>query len=308
MITTGNQIEIRHYRYFLALAEQLNYHRAAEMLFISQPGLSRQIKQMEELLGVQLFERGQRMVRLTAAGKYLQAECIQMLNRIKHMHGQLQAIDKGELGQLQIGFLGSAMQQIIPNLLRYLRDKYPSIHTNLREMSNQDQIDKLLDGTLDIGFVRLPQVVDEIHKEDICTDKFVLVLPSQHTLTEESFTSLRQLADESFILFSSDYSPHYYQTIMSIFENEGFSPNVSHQSVHAQTIYKLVEQGLGLAIVPYSLQFGFDLQVKFIPIPRAHQTTTLSAVWLKTSFNPCLGHIIEAIEMYKSSSAIYGDI
>lgn len=295
MITIDYQIELRHYRYFLALASELNFHRAADILNISQPGLSRQIKQMEERIGATLFYRNQRTVKLTRAGEYLKREAEYILNHLEITHQQIRQIDSGQLGEIRIGFLGSAMQRIVPNILLQLNTTFPDIHTTLEEMSNKHQVDAIMADQLDIGFVRLPNIPNELSKEDIYIDHFTLVLPINHHLNEARFHNIKQVAHEKFILFSSDYSPHYYQTIISIFNDAGFEPQISHKSVHAQTIFKLVEQGLGLAIVPHSLQYGFDLAIKFLDIPSISQSTTLSAIWKKDNRNPCLQHMLAAM-------------
>lgn len=295
MITTDYQIELRHYRYFLALACELNFHNAADRLNISQPGLSRQIKQMEDRLGVPLFHRTQRTVSLTKAGEYLQNEVQHVLNHLQITHDQLRQINNGQLGEIRIGFLGSAMQKVIPEILLRLNDEYPNIHTSLEEMSNNQQVEAILKDKLDIGFVRMPDIPDEIVKQDIRIDHFSLVVPEDHFLTVDTFKSINQAAHEQFILFSSDYSPHYYQTIISIFKDAGFQPRISHKSVHAQTIFKLVEQGLGLAVIPHSLQYGFDLKIRFIDIPHIPQKTTLSAIWKKENRNTCLPYFLKAM-------------
>ncbi len=296
LITKGNQIELRHYRYFLALAEELNYHKAADRLYISQPGLSRQIKAMEEMLGVSLFARDSRSVRLTPAGAYLKSKTIDILNALSHIEEEVVLVDKGKLGQLRIGFLGSAMQTIIPELLVSLNHDSPLVETTLQEMSNQEQIEAILSRKIDIGFVRIPELPSSLDKCDLSEDHFILAIPSDYPLDESAFHSIKQVSHEPFILFSSDYSPHYYQTIMSIFDQAGFRPSISHKTVHAQTIFKLVEQKLGLAIVPQSLKEGFDLDIKFLAIPHANQKSTLSAVWLKNHENSCLNRMLACVE------------
>jgi len=278
------------------LADECNFRKAAERLHISQPGLSRQIKLMEDTLGVTLFLRTNRSVSLTPAGIYLQEELPTILNQLSNIQTQLQYIHKGEMGEISISYVGSAMQKVIPQLLLYIDENYPEIHTSLDEMSNQKQLDLISKNEIDVGFVRLNDVPKTIHKQVIHIDHFTLVVPSNHKLTKETFTSIEQVSNEHFILFSSDYSPHYFETIISIFHDAGFSPKISHKSVHAQSIFKLVEQGLGIAIIPHSLQYGFDLDVKFLDIPNISQTTALSAIWSKNNRNPCLNILIRGLE------------
>ena len=287
------QLEFRHLKYFMAVAQELNYRKAAEKLFISQPGLSRQISQMEEVLGVKLFERTKRKVELTPAGEHLRQETLLLNNHLEGIKKELKRIDSGEQGEIKIGFLGSAMQNIVPELLVKMNSKLPKIKVSLEEMSNSDQIEEIENGKLDFGFVRLSRVPEAFHMQPVLEDTFSIVLPKNHTLEPKDFKNIGQLADEHFILFSSDYSSLYYDMIMSICEDQGFTPIVSHKSVHAQTIFKLVERGFGIAIIPSSLQHGFDLNVKFIELKKISQRTTLSVIWKKNNRNPAMGRVRE---------------
>ncbi len=284
------QLELRHFKYFMAVAEELHYRKAAERLFISQPGLSRQIKQMEEILDAQLLIRSKKKVSLTPAGEYLRGELEFVLNHLELTKKQLKLINEGSSGELRIGFLGSAMQSIVPKLLVKLQDVYPNIRTSLDELSNHAQVNAVLKDKLDLGFVRLARVPEELNIKPVFDDSFSVVLPENHPLDSKSFKGMKQLKEESFILFSQDYSPLYYDKVMSICEDAGFTPKVSHRSVHAQTIFTLVENKLGIAIIPTSLQYGFDLNVKFIELKKIKQRAQLSVIWKKDNRNPVLKH------------------
>ena len=289
------QLELRHFHYFLAVADELHYRKAAEKLFISQPGLSRQIKQMEEILETSLFIRNKKRVTLTPAGVFLKAEVEFIINHLEVTKKQLKLVAEGDFGEIRIGFLGSAMQTVVPNLLLKLRDKYPQIKTSLDELSNNAQVNAILKDKLDIGFVRLARVPEELGIKTVFKDTFSLVLPKDHSITNDNFKNISQLAGEDFILFSQDYSPLYFDTVMSICEDAGFTPKVSHKSVHAQTIFKLVENKLGIAIVPTSLQYGFKMGVKFIELQKIKQRAELSVIWKKDNRNPTIKHCLNLV-------------
>ncbi len=289
------QLELRHLKYFRVVAEELHYRKAAEKLFISQPGLSRQIKQMEETLDVQLFLRSKRKVELTDAGKYLKNEVDFIFNHLELTKKQLKLIEQGEDGELRIGFLGSAMQNIIPELLLRMSNRYPGISTSLEEMSNSLQLDAIEKDKLDIGFVRVERVPVGIRMKPILQDTFSVVVPENHPLDDKNFEGVDQLSKENFILFSQDYSPMYYHKIMSICEDKGFSPHITHKSVHAQTIFKLVELGLGVSIVPTSLKHGFSLRVRLIELKKIHQFAMLSLIWKESNRSKVLQKILELI-------------
>lgn len=292
----SNQIEFRHLRYFLAVAQELHYRKAAERLFISQPGLSRQIKQLEEQLGVQLFDRNKKRVSLTQSGAYLKKETEYMLGYLDGVVDKISLIDKGLEGEVRIGFVGSAMQNVIPTLILKSNDQYPDIHFALEEMSNQRQIQAIQNNQIDIGFVRLNAVPEGLMLTPVYEDLFALVLPVDHWLNKDKFDNLKQVEDESFIFFSSDYSSTYYEKIMSIFSDAGFKPRVSHKSVHANTIFRLVESKLGVAVVPLALSLGVDLGIKFLPLDRIPQRAVLSRVWKANNNNAAVQRILDVFE------------
>lgn len=293
------QVELRHLRYFQVLAEELRFRKAADRLYISQPGLSRQVKEMEDLYGVKLFERSKRHVELTPAGKFLKEEVDFIFNHLEMVRRHLESIGAGKEAELRIGFLGSAAQQVIPDLLVDLKSKFPDIQAVLEEMSNSIQLEKLAKQEIDLGFVRVPSVPPGISKMQVTGESFSVVLPAGHPVDSASFDGLAQLKDEDFILFSSDYSSYYYNLIMSIFQDHGFQPKIVHKSVNALTIFKLVELGVGLAIVPSSLQQGYDLKIKLIALDDIPQRTALYAVWKENNRNPALKNALQSLKPFR---------
>ncbi|WP_242092920.1 LysR family transcriptional regulator [Aestuariivivens sediminicola] len=295
MITVSNQLELRHLNYFLAVAEDLHYRKAAERLFISQPGLSRQIKQMEEALGIQLFERHNRKVELTKAGLYLKQEITRNLKQLERIIAHARLLQDGIEGHLKLGYVGSAMQQIIPDLLLKFEADHPHILYSLKEMDNDRQIQALLTEDIDIGFVRLERIPDSIAARPVLKERFCLVLPEAHPVTETNFKHMKQLEKDAFILFDPNYSTSYYDKVMRIFQDAGFSPMVSHNTIHAGSIYKLVQNNFGVSIVPRSLTDENVKGVRFIELKKIPHKTTLSLVWNKGSRNPVLKQFLRNI-------------
>ena len=290
------QIELRHIRYFLAVAEDLHFRKAAERLYISQPGLSRQIKQMEEHLGVTLFERHNRKVVLTKAGDYLKKELTINLKNLEHTLSHAKLLNDGKNGDLKFGYVGSAMQEIIPNLLIELKNEHPNVLFSLKEMDNQKQINGLLSYDLDLGFVRLERVPRGLELKPILIESFCLVLPVEHKVNAENFMGLHQLKEESFILFDPTYSATYYEKVMQLFDESGFSPVISHNTIHAGSIYKLVENNFGISIVPKSLAVTTNKKIKFIELKKLKQKTVLSIVWNKNNRNPILEELLNLLD------------
>tara|TARA_B100000795_G_scaffold33910_1_gene22354 strand:- start:107 stop:958 length:852 start_codon:yes stop_codon:yes gene_type:complete len=279
-------------RYFLAVAEELHFRKAAERLFISQPGLSRQIKVLEEALGVVLFERHTRKVVLTKVGEYLKIEFSAQIKMLSHTLENAKMLQDGKQGALKIGYVGSAMQEVIPNLLLNFEKKHPNILCSLKEIDNQQQLEALLSFSLDIGFVRLERVPRALEIKPILKENFCLVLPKDHEIDESNFKSLRQFKEASFILFDAQYSASYHEKVMQIFDDCGFTPLNSHNTIHSSSIFKLVENKFGISIVPKSLAQKRGHKIKFIELDMIAQKTTLSVIWNKKNTNPILNDVL----------------
>jgi DNA-binding transcriptional LysR family regulator len=195
---------------------------------------------------------------------------------------------------LKFGYVGSAMQKIIPNLLIQFRKEHPDVVFNLKEMDNQKQIDSLLNHDIDMGFVRLERVPRGLETMPVLIETFCLVLPKNHSITAKNFKNLSQFKDEPFILFDPKYSASYHEKVMQIFDDSGFSPIISHNTIHASSIYKLVENNFGVSIVPKSLISNQE-GIQFIELDMISQRTTLSAIWNSNNKNPILHKTIELI-------------
>jgi len=288
-------MELRHLKYLLALGKELHFAKAAEKLFITQPALSKQIMQLEDELETKLLNRTKRSVSLTPAGKYLMDEAEYIINHLNKVVDATKRKGEGEAGEIRVGFVGSAMQSIIPELLEQMSKIHPNMHASLDELDNKDQLDAIARDKLDIGFVRLESVHKGFEQRVVLEDSFSLVVSNKHVVQLKNFKSLDQFKDEQFILFSNDYSQEYYDNIMSIFTDHGFEPKVSHRSVQANSIFRLVERQLGVAIVPSALQGGLDLGISFIPLNHLPQRTKLMAIWNADNRNEALSKFLELL-------------
>jgi DNA-binding transcriptional LysR family regulator len=282
------ELDDRLITYFLQLAEELHFGRAAERLNISQPALSRQIRELEERLGFSLFERHNRKVNLSLAGTYLQPVWQQQQEQRKQSIQHARMLAEGKAGELRFGFVGSAMQEVIPKLLTNFEKQHPNVLMRLNELDNQSQFTGLLKQTLDIGFVRTEYLPKGLEQQEMHTESFVLVVPASFSGKLTQTNAKSRLEEASFILFDPSYSESYYRKVMQIFEQLGFSPKVSHSTVNAATIFRLVENGLGLSIVPESLQYGFSMQIKFLKLDWLAQKTTLKMIWNPANTNPVM--------------------
>ncbi|MFG6103425.1 LysR family transcriptional regulator [Leptothoe sp. EHU-05/26/07-4] len=272
-------MELRHLRYFLAVAEELHFGRAAGHLQMAQPPLSQQIKQLEIELGVQLFARTRRKVSLTAAGQVLQQEAQQLLQQLEQAVSKTQQASRGELGRLAIAFVSSAMYSLLPDYLKQFREQYPHVEIVLHELSTQEQIQGLLDSRLDIGFMRPPVDHPTLQAKPVLQESLVVALPLGHRLASQPNLSIQELQGELFVLFPRAMATRLYDQIISLCHQGGFSPTVAQQAAQMQTILSLVTAEIGVAIVPESLQNLQRRGVCFIPFQETTPQAEVCVVW-----------------------------
>lgn len=243
-------VETRLLKSFIYVAEELHFGRAALRLHIAQPALTRQIKQLEEKLGVKLFERTQRKVILTSAGRQFHSRACQIIADIDHAASEVQRVNAGEAGRLAVGFLHSSTYGITPRLLRHFRDSYPDVELELSEMTIADQVIALQAEKIDVGILRPPISDLRLGTHILCDEPFILAVPSSHPLAQQRRVALERLSEERFILFSQRMSPLFYSRIIAMCEKAGFVPCVTQRATQIHTIMGLVSANMGISIVP----------------------------------------------------------
>ncbi len=284
-------MEFRQIKYFLGVAEALNFSKAAVHLNIAQPALSRQIQQLEQDLKVTLFTRDKRNVELTTAGAFLFDELTKIDRRFQDIVAQAVSIQSGHVGSLRIGYPGSALYSILPETLCLLREKLPLLEGILSEMSEVEIVENLVNCHVDICFSR--EGVREhpvLCQRQLFSEPLALVVPEGHWLTKENFTSIAQCRDEGFILTRMADWHQYRQQIFGIFGPAGFEPRIAYESNHGATIMRLVEKKLGISILPLSYRMGSSLKVRFIPLSAK---TTLYLVWRSGDCSPVVRNFID---------------
>lgn len=241
-------MELRHIRYFLALAEELNFSRAAERLYISQPPLSRQIKELEEEIGAELFHRTKQEVQLTNAGREFLHQAYQIIDQVEQALISTRLSSTGKVGELRIGFSG-AVNDIIPTLKKY-QEIYPKVRLTLKHLTSTEQIKALNEKEIDLANVSVPIYHEKIQTIPLKKLLFKVVLPEKHNLSMRKKVYLHDLKDENFILTSKSAGVLFYETIMSFFQNLDFKPNISVQAHDLQTVLTLVGEGMGISMSP----------------------------------------------------------
>ncbi len=268
-------MELRHLRYFRTVATELHFGRAAEKLHIAQPPLSHQIRQLEAELGFELFYRTKRSVNLTPAGQAFLVQVDRIFQQLAQAIEIGRQTSRGELGQISIGFVGSATYQILPTILQQFRERHPAVEIELHELTTDRQLIWLREGRIDLGLMRPPIIEPDVSSEVIFQESLIIALPSTHPLAMLPTIDLAALATSPFILFPRQLAPGLYDPTIALCQAAGFSPQVVQECIQMQTIVSLVSADLGVSILPESIQEVQRQGVVYKPI---HATASISAL------------------------------
>ncbi|KVK91435.1 LysR family transcriptional regulator [Burkholderia ubonensis] len=262
-------MELKQLRYFVAVAEELHFGRAAKRLFISQPALSFDIRKFEDALGVQLFARTSKSVALTNAGEVLLGEARRLLLQAAEAERLTVRSASGYAGRLRVGFVHSMLYRGLPDAVRRFEADHPGVEIVLSEMNTQAQVQAIQRGQIDLGYAHWGHFPPEVDSTPIYAEPFVCCLPAGHPLARRRQVALAALADEPFILFPRDAAPHYHDLIIAQCVNAGFSPLIRHEARLWQTILSMIEFGMGVALVPRVLQQVKSDRLAFRPLKDA---------------------------------------
>ena len=246
-------MDLKQLKSFIAVANTLNFGRAARQLHLSQSALSIQIQNLESHLGVSLLARNRRSVHLTAAGESILADSEQLLAQVAAIELRAARIGSGETGHLRIGFVASATAQLLPSIVVAFRKMHPGVSVDLRNIPTVSQIDALKNGTIDIGFVRLPLAVEGLSIEPVHREHFAIVLPKTHRLASDRALTVQKLAEEPFIAYGRKWAPAFYDHWTALCRRAGFTPNVVQETAEMETALVLIAAGLGVAILPQEI-------------------------------------------------------
>ncbi|MFD0749546.1 LysR family transcriptional regulator [Mucilaginibacter calamicampi] len=260
-------MEIRHLIYFKTVAQHLHFRNAADALFISQPPLSRQIKELEEELGARLFTRNNKRVALTDAGKYFLAQVHTILASLEESKHTVKQIHEAESGDLKIGYISSLYQPHMAGVLKAMRINFPHVKTSLYERPTVKQIEALEQGKLDVGILRAPVHSDKLKVHSLFFDPFMVVMPSGNGRFKNYEELAAQIKNKPFIFFNKEYAPHYHSCLLEICNRLGFSPTIVHEANNVHSILQLVEAGLGISILPLSVK-NENASLSFIPLDK----------------------------------------
>jgi DNA-binding transcriptional LysR family regulator len=273
-------VELRHLRYFVSVAEELHFRRAAEKLHIAQPALSKQVSALEHELGVQLLDRDRRGVALTEAGRVFLAEAVEVLARADGAVDRARAVVRGEVGRLAIGFIQPALADLLPRSLRVFRQHHPGVVLSLSEQTSRTALEGVADRSLQLAFVRLPVPPrPDLRTEVVSEEPVLLVVPRGHRLAARSSIRLAEVAGEEVILVGRSVEPGLHDYYVTACNRAGFSPRVAHEVSSTSIALGLVAGDLGVAFAPASARFAAPAAVAHVPLEDGDLTLTMGALW-----------------------------
>jgi DNA-binding transcriptional LysR family regulator len=243
-------MELRHLRYFVAVAEELHFRRAAERLHMSQPPLSQQIRQLEEEVGAQLLLRNQHRVELTASGAAFLERAREILDAVESAKLEARRVQRGEVGRLAVGFVGSAMYSLVPELLQAFRESHGDVALRLHELGTTEQLRQLESGRLDVGFVRPQRPRAGLTIEPVFAEPVIVALPDRHRLAARQRIHISDLAGERLVLLTRAGSPGLRTALEPVTDEDAIVQEVAEM----QTVIGLVAAGVGISLVPESVR------------------------------------------------------
>ncbi|MCL6600473.1 MAG: LysR family transcriptional regulator [Alicyclobacillus macrosporangiidus] len=286
-------IDIRQLRYFLKVAQHLNFTEAANELYVAQSAVSQQIADLEKKIGVTLFVRNKRSVRLTSAGMRFFDDVSDIVGRVEEAVHNAQLVQSGIVGSLKVGFLAPHVRAFLPNVIKRFRDAYPDVELNLNHYHHGMLIRAIENGELDLA-ITTPfglHRIEGIQVERILTEPFYVVLHRQHPLASRQHLRISELKDEKFIIHNRQDSPvGFFDFTLQLCAKNGFTPNIVSQPRFVDTVLVLVESDIGIALLPKSLEQHYSTpNLKFIPLADCEEhSLDLVMVWKNDNQNPSL--------------------
>jgi DNA-binding transcriptional LysR family regulator len=286
-------MEMRKLLHFVGVAEELHFGRAARRLAITQPPLSMSIRGLEEELGVQLFERTRRSVRLTHAGTIFLEAARDILERAARAVDLTQAAHRGDVGRLTVGFLAATAYTLLPLALRDFAARSPRVVLDLKELTMPQQFEALRRGDIDVGMVRPPIPDKDLASKVIFEEPMVLALPAGHALAKLARIPAKRLADQPFVMFPRLPGLVFHDLIMGYCERAGFTPRVVQQAMQTHAVMGLVSGGLGVALVPDSVRIIRMRGVVIRPLSEKAPIVRTALAWQRGNDSPVISAFVE---------------
>jgi DNA-binding transcriptional LysR family regulator len=292
-------MELRQLKYFITVAEELNFRRAAERLFMEQPPLSRQIRQLEDELNVELFHRSTRGVMLTQAGQAFLDEARLTLSQAERAAHVAQQVGQGK--KLKIGLSICAFNRMLPEIIQAYRQQSPDVVVTLTEMSTEAQIQALLSNAIDIGFVHAPISHPALLMVTLLSEPLVVALPPDHPLIHQEEINMQSLESEPFMVCPEAVKPDLYAQIMQLCQQAGFSPRIVQEASPPEVLLGLVASGMGISLVATGAETRHSAGVVYRPLTTPSPTLETAAAWRKQSNSLVLNDFLMLVKQRYSS-------
>jgi DNA-binding transcriptional LysR family regulator len=301
-------VELRHLRYFVAVARERNFTRAAEKLHIAQPPLSRQVRQLEDELGIDLIEAGSRPLRLSEAGRLFYEQAVQVLERVDEMKAMIGRLHDADRGRFSVGFVGSTLYGKLPEVIRSYRATRPGVELTLLELTSVEQIAALKEGRIDVGFGRIPLDDPGLHRQLLRNEKLVAAVPANHpVLARTKALRLADLAAEPLIVYPKAPRPSYADQVLSLFREAGLKPPAVHEVRELQTALGLVAAEAGVCLVPASVERLRRDNVAYRPMDAVEAVSPIIMSSRKGDRSPELALIVKLIrQLYRKDGIVFG--
>jgi DNA-binding transcriptional LysR family regulator len=274
-------VELRQLHYFVVVAEERHFTSAARRLRMTQPPLSKQIKDLETELGVELFERTTRRVVLTDAGIAFLDKAKRVLAEVEDAKAAARGADAGLRGRLDVGFISSATLHLLPPSVRLFRERFEGVEIQLKELTSGQQVDALYEGDIRIGLVRMPLRAPGLRFEPLLEERFIVALPSEHPLKTLDRVPLETIKDLPLVFFYRQLMPSLHAQVVELYQRVDAFPKIAQYAVHLQTIIGLVASGVGLAILPESAELAAREDIVYRPLDVTDATSWVGLAWVE---------------------------
>ncbi|WP_116474934.1 LysR family transcriptional regulator [Zobellella maritima] len=292
--------EIRHLKHFIAVAEELNFRRAAERLNLAQPALSRSVQQLEGVLGFELLNRTSRQVSLTKPGQIFLQGAYRALSLLEETNEQAQRALKGEAGKLCIGFTDFAITGRLPAILDAFRSAYPDIKLELTHGFTYRQVEDVKEGKLDFGFVTSPIGERELDGITVQKDRLVAVVPSQHPLAARSSIYLKELSEEPFVMGLATGWQHFHLHVQAICLGRGFQPRVIQEAYNSEGIFGFIEANMGVTLHVECVRNYYRKGTTILDLEDVEEQILTEMIWLRGDKTPIQQQFIRFIQQHFS--------
>ena len=297
-------MDLRRLKYFVTVAEELHFGRAAKRLHITQPPLSQQIQLLEHELDMMLFNRTRRRVELTSIGKVFLVEARALLKQSDDAVARTRRVQRGEAGRLSIGWMPWSVLTPLPFMIREFCQRFPEVHLDVHSLSAEGQLEALHEGTIDAGFVLwisdfgLPSRTGPLKTEIVLKPPLVVVVPQNHRFASAGRVELADLTNEPYILFKRESGQVFYDYVISFYQRNGLRLNIRHEADHPSTVLGLVAAGLGITILPFTSTHAIP-GVVCCDLPAASPQLEIALTWRPQNESTLLANFTETIRNYR---------